>query len=326
MTKQRYAKFWSRRSIVSLIGIDYPILEESGHDNIRKFYIAGALVLAILAISFCAVFYAFDLMFDMWHAEILLSSFFSLMFFIIYIFLIQTFSKEVFPTTYKIKFLNLSNLSRIGFVLMIGFLIAQPIKIFVYRHQLENDISDYKGNLYQKFEKINANLYATDLNKLINSKTIYLSMPKSATLSSEIDKIDRTINDINNQISLANNKTQTNILTSNFFIKRIELAGHYPFSPVVVILVLSLFFTPIALIYSISGKSKYYNLKKKHDKELVINNYLNFKNKYTHLFERKYELENIPFHEPFIDPPFNTERKPFPNYLSQEDFFNNLFE
>lgn len=190
MAKQRYARFWSRRSMVSLIGIDYSILERSEHNNLLKFCSAGFLVLVILATSFFSVFYAFDLMFDMWHAEILLSSFFSLMFFTIYIFLIQTFSKEVFPTKYKLKFFNLSNLSRLGFVLMIGFLIAQPIKIFVYKHQLDNDIALYKNNLYQRFSAINVNLYATDMQKLLEERTVYRSMPKSSILDDEISKIN----------------------------------------------------------------------------------------------------------------------------------------
>jgi hypothetical protein len=326
MAKQRYVRFWSRRSIVSLIGIDYPILEESEHDNLFKFYIAGFLVLGILVISFWSVFYAFDLMFDMWHAEILLSSFFSLMFFTIYIFLIQTFSKEVFPTTYKLKFFNLSNLSRIGFVLMIGFLIAQPIKIFMIKEQLDRDLEIYKTQLYQKFNKINASLYYSDINKLVNEKIRYQSMPKSETIDKEIVEIDKALNKINNQINSANIKAEDNISNSNFFIKRIELGSKYPITKAIVFLVIILFFTPILLIYSISGKSRYYALKKSKDKKLVISEYADFKSKYNLLFEEKYKLSGIQFHEPFLDAPFNTIRKPLPNYLSQDDFFNNLIE
>ena len=324
MVKQRYVGFWSRRSIVSLIGIDYPILEKSEHDNLSKFYLAGFLVLVILAISFCSVFYAFDLMFDMWHAEILLSSFFSLMFFTIYIFLIQTFSKEVFPTKYKIKFFNLSNLTRLGFILMIGFLIAQPIKIFVVRHQLDNDIAIYKEQLYQNFCIVNRNLYLSDVTKLLNNKSRYQLMPESETLDGEILKIDSAIAVINVQIVLANNKAKESIISSNFLIKRIEIANKYPKTIFIVILVLLLFLTPIFLIYSISGTSRYYALKKENDKKLVLTEYSNFKRTYTLLFLKKYEQTGIHFYEPYIDAPFNTTRKPLPDYLSQEDFFNNL--
>lgn len=324
MAKQRYVRFWSRRSIVSLIGIDYPILERSEHDNLLKFCLAGFLVLCILGISFFSAFYAFDLMFDMWHAEILLSSFFSLMFFVIYIFLIQTFSKEVFPTKYKFKFFNLSNLSRLGFVLMIGFLLAQPIKIFVVRHQLDNDIELYKEQLYFKFCKVNADLYFSDLKKISIDKSRYQSMPESTTLNVEIIKMDMKIAEINNAISLANSIAKNNISTSNFFIKRIEFASKYSKASFIVFLVVVLFFTPILLIYSISGRSKYYELKKINDKNLVLSDYSNFKSKYNLLFQNKYKLQNIHFYEPFLDPPFNTIRIPQPDCLSQDDFFNNL--
>ncbi|MFC4144019.1 DUF4407 domain-containing protein [Pedobacter mendelii] len=326
MAKQRYVRFWSRRSIVSLIGIDYPILEQSEHDNLPKFYFAGFLVLGILAISFCSVFYAFDLMFDMWHAEILLSSFFSLMFFTIYIFLIQTFSKEVFPTTYRFKFFNLSNLSRIGFVFMIGFLLAQPIKIFLYRHHLDNDLQQYKTQLYQEFSKVNANLYATDIAKLLSEKNSYQLMAKSETLNTEISKIDAEVLKINDQINLANFKARETIYNSNFFIKRIEIANKYPGSFLIVTLVLVLFFTPILLIYSISGTSEYYKIKKANDKILVLSDYSVFKYKYTQMFEKKYGLMNVNFYEPFSDPPFNTKKKTQPEYLNQETFFNDLIE
>lgn len=324
MAKQRYVRFWSRRTIVSLIGIDYSILERSEHDNLPKFYLAGFLVLGILAVSFLSVFYAFDLMFDMWHAEILLSSFFSLMFFTIYVFLIQTFSKEVFPTTYKVKFFNLSNLSRIGFVLMIGFLIAQPVKIFSVKAQLDNDIELYKDRLYQKFCKANQDLYRNDINRLTDDKRRYQLMARSETLDDEITKIDAALFRISEEISKTNLKAKDNISSSDFFIKRIELATKYPQTSIIVILILALFFTPIILIYSISGTSKYYSLKKENDKNLVLKDYDVFKTRYSLLFERKYHLNNIKYHEPFLDPPFNTIQKPQPKYLLQVDFFNNL--
>ncbi len=56
----------------------------------------------------------------------------------------------------------------------------------------------------------------------------------------------------------------------------------------------------------------------------MLTEYSNFKKTYTLLFQKKYGLTGIHFYEPYIDAPFNTIRKPLPDYLSQEDFFNNL--
>lgn len=325
MAKHRYVRFWSKRSIVSLIGIDYKVLEASEHDNFLKFFAAGFLVLGILGVSFFGVFYAFELMFEMWHAELLLSSFFSLMFFTIYIFLIQTFSKEVFPTPYKIKFFNLSNLSRTGFVLMIGFLIAQPIKIFLLRHQLDNDIAVYRVNLYEQFCEANKVLYNNDINKLNADISRYQLLPKSITVAAEIAKIKGQLNQIDQKINQQNKNAWASIAKSNFFIKRITIAAKYPLGKLIVILVLTLFFVPIVLIYSISGTSRYYKLKKLKDRKMVDEAYAIFKLKYSQLFLHNYQLPNVQYHENFEDPPFNTIRKNGPDYFSQDEFFKKFF-
>ncbi|GGI23273.1 hypothetical protein GCM10008119_06840 [Pedobacter mendelii] len=151
-------------------------------------------------------------------------------------------------------------------------------------------------------------------------------MAKSETLNTEISKIDAEVLKINDQINLANFKARETIYNSNFFIKRIEIANKYPGSFLIVTLVLVLFFTPILLIYSISGTSEYYKIKKANDKILVLSDYSVFKYKYTQMFEKKYGLMNVNFYEPFSDPPFNTKKKTQPEYLNQETFFNDLIE
>ena len=325
MTRRPGVNFFSVRSIVSLIGIDYTILKRSGDNNILKFLLSGFLVITIMATSFISVFYAFELMFHMWYAELLLSSFFSLMFFNIYIFLIQTFSKEVFPVAYKIRFFNLSNLSRLGFVLLIGYLIAQPIKIFIVRNQLDLDISVYKETLYNNFCQVNEALYSKDLTDLNNQRSYYSRLQKNETVDKQIAGIDNRLINIRQNILLANEYANQKIQRSDFFIKRIELAARYPITTLVMLTVVVVFFAPVALIYSISGNSEYYKLKKNSDKKLVVNDYNRFKDYYRRSMRSKYGL-NINFYEHYVDPPFNTERHPAPVYLDQESFFDNLLE
>lgn len=325
MANQVYVKFFSTKSIVSLIGIDYTILQKTDNDNHNKFYLSGFLVLVIMVISFLSVYYGFDLMFNMWYAELLLSSFFSLMFFNIYIFLIQTFSKEIFPTAYKIKFFNLSNLSRMGFVLLIGFLIAQPVKIFFVRHQLDQDITAYKVRLFDNFCSVNKQLYAEDIGKLTIERAHYTSLGNNETMKEQVSKIDHQLLEIENLIAEANAEAYKKINQSNFFIKRVEMAGRYPISSLIAVIIVAIFFAPVALIYSISGNSKYYSLKKNSDKKLVTEDYKRFKQHYTRLFQEKHGV-TVQFYEPFADAPFNTRRKPEPTYFSQDHFFYNLLE
>ncbi len=288
-----------------------------------KFFLSGFLVIMIMVISFLSIFYAFELMFQMWHAELLLSCFFSLMFFNIYIFLIQTFSKEVFPVPKQFKFFNLSNLSRMGFVLLIGFLIAQPVKIFFVRHKLDRDIATYKTELYNNFCRVNTSLYKADLDKLNKQRDHYTALGKTEILTAQIIKIDSQLGNIDNAISSANSRAHDKINRSNFFIKRVEFAGKYPIPKFIMFIVLAIFFAPVALIYSISGNSKYYQLKKHSDRNLVIQDYNRFKKHYSILFSIKHGV-NTRFYEHFVDPPFNTTKKPEPIYFNQEDFFNNL--
>ncbi|MGB4400118.1 MAG: DUF4407 domain-containing protein, partial [Daejeonella sp.] len=167
MPRPKNIKFFSKRTIVSLIGIDYTIIKEAGEENIHKFYIAGLLVILILLLSFFSVFYAFELMFHMWYAELFLALFFSLMFFTIYVLLIQTFSKEVLPKSQFQPIFNLSNLSRLGFVCLISFIISQPIKIFLLSENLEEGIKIYKIELFNTFNQSLESLHSSDQAKLI---------------------------------------------------------------------------------------------------------------------------------------------------------------
>ncbi|EEI93881.1 hypothetical protein HMPREF0765_0503 [Sphingobacterium spiritivorum ATCC 33300] len=318
MGKLHYPNVIKEKSIVSLIGIDYYLLKKSKH-NLIKFYISGILIILILFISFFSVFYGFELMFKMWYAELLFSLFFSLMFCNIYVFLIQTFSKEVFPGP-KLKFFNLSNISRVGFVLLIGFLIAQPIKIFFLRDQLKIDIRKHKMELYQNFCLTNKNLYISEINKLNLKKKHYMLFGENTSMLNQLTKIEEQLNDINNRIDQANTAAFEKINRSDFFIKRIEIAGRYRLGVLINVLILIIFCAPLLLIYSISGNRGYYQLKKEKDRELVIREYENFKENYTNTFVLKYGLFGVSFYEPYIDPPFNTIRKQNPYYRSQDDF------
>lgn len=316
------SRFLSTRSIVSLIGIDHKILARTDFDNRLKFMITGLLVIGIMLISFLSVFYGFELMFHMWHAELLLSAFFSLMFFNIYIFLIQTFSKEVFPTPYKVTFFNLSNLSRLGFVIFIGFLIAQPIKVYVVRENLERDISNYKLSLFKRFSACNSSLYSKEIADLQNRKKHFDNYGTIQIATEEIEKADKRLSEIAISIHRANAKAYYKINQSDFFIKRVEFAARYRLSNIIMLFVVAVFVAPAALIHSISKDSKYYMEKKNADRNLVISHYQSFKRNYSEFFRTKYEMD-ISFYEHFIDPPFNSQRKIKLPGLTQDDFFKN---
>ncbi|MXV50338.1 DUF4407 domain-containing protein [Pedobacter sp. HMF7647] len=315
--------FFSKKVLLSLIGVDYELFERSGRSNAVQFAMTGIFVILILIISFLSVFYAFDLMFDKWHAELLLSLFFSVMFFNLYVFLIQTFSKESFPGFGGIKILNTSNLSRLGFVLLLGFLIAQPVRIFLLRSKLDVDIADFKAKLYQSFAEKNARLYSTEINNLHAKKQRFI-MLGGETAEEEIIQVDKELTDINQTVEQANALAAATIDDSSFFIKRIELSNRYPQTTIITTLVLIIFLMPVALIYFVPTTSHYYKQKKENERSLILTNYGDFKIRYKRLFQEKYGLKDIQFYEHFDDPPFNSLKKSNGAYLNQDEFFERL--
>ena len=312
------------QGIVSLIGIDYYLLKLSGEENILKFFISGFFVILIFVISFFSVFYGFDLMFNMWYAELLLASFFSLTFLTIYILLIQTFSKETLPSSYKTTFFSTSNITRICFVLLISFLIAQPIKIFFLKDILDNEISGYKDSLYKEFEVKSRKLYQNDLGRLNKRYTEYNRLTYNGS-SLLITQIEDQINEINNRIEKDDQAAYFKISNSDFFLKRIVLANKYPQSWFICLIVMAIFSIPVYLIYSISDHSNYYLLKKDRDHKLVLDEYEKFKVRYHSIFQTNYG-KDIPFCELYEDPPFNKIKKPEPVYLDHNDFYKDIFE
>jgi hypothetical protein len=308
------------RGMVSFIGIDYTLLKRSGEDNISKFYLSGFLVLLIALVSFLSVFYGFDLMFHRWYAEFLLSTFFSLTFLTIYLLLIQTFSKETFPSGNRWLFFNTSNITRICFVLLISFLIAQPVKIFLIRESLDREIAVYKINLNEAFARKNAQLYQKDLEKLKRQRSRYKNPNGDLAIGQYLARSEEQISDIYQRIALDNQDAAIKINGSDFFLKRIERANKYPKAWLATLFVIALFGLPVYLIYSISDNSSYYLEKKRNDRWLVLEDYARFKTRYHLLFKSKYG-KDIYYHEPFLDPPFNKRRKAEPQYGTGADFY-----
>ncbi|WP_448698115.1 DUF4407 domain-containing protein [Mucilaginibacter sp. AW1-3] len=289
--------------IISFIGIDYHLLKRSGEQNIAKFYLSGLLVLIIFALSFFSVFYALNLMFHTWYAEFVLATFLSLTFLNIYLLLIQTFSKETLPAGYKTSFFTTSNITRVCFVLMISFLMAQPLRIVLLRDELDHDIENYKDSLYQDFVNRTDQLYQPDLLRL--------------------ERRHQTVLVIDSLIQADRQGARDNISRSDFFLKRITIAGKYRLSWLICLLVMAIFSLPVYLIYSISENSRYYTEKRNRDHQLVSDQYQEFKHRYLRIFQTRYQLE-VEFPEDHEDPPFNWIKKQAPTYRKTADLTDKI--
>jgi hypothetical protein len=309
----------SVKAIVSFIGIDYYLLRQSGEDNVDKFYVCGLLVMVIFLISFCSVYYAFDLMFHQWYAEVLLATFFSLTFLTIYLLLIQTFSKEGLPAGYKTSFFTTSNIARICFVVMISFLIAQPVRIYLMRERLDTDITRYRADLYADFAKKNANLYRGDLLKLNQRANVFGHLNSGGVANGLKLNNAREIAAIRQRIVEDNAVAYGKIASSDFFLKRIAFVKRYPVSWLICLGVMIIFGLPVLLIYSISGDSRYYTAKKNFDHNFIQSHYELFKRDYERTFLTRYQHQTR-FYENYADAPFNWIRQTEPVHGSKADF------
>lgn len=319
MDRRDEGRLLSQRNFIGLIGIDYHILEQSQKGNFIKFYLTSALVILIFITSFGSIYYGFDLLFDMWHAELLLSLFFSFMFFNIYIFLIQTFSKEVFPSAVRLGFFNLSNLSRLGFVIMLGFILSQPIKVYLFRQQLDQEVMAYKQKLAINFSQSNQRLYQKEFQDLNSRRKQLQNQASVPIVKAQLMSINHQLTQIRQNILDQNRVAANEIEQSNFFIQRIKFAYHIPLAKLIELIIIALYCAPVLIIYSISKDHQYYQLKKKEESKLVIQHYLLFKSLYQQTFKRNYHID-VEIHENYLDPPFNTRKKPVPEYMDQEQF------
>lgn len=312
--------YYTKKTLVGLIGIDYRLLQETGKKTQLRFVWAARFVALILLLSFVSVYYAFELMFHNWFAQVMLSLFFSLMFATIYVLLIQTFSKQPLGDQGRMFGLNISNASRGAFILFIGFLIAKPIEILVLAKYVGKDIITYKENLKRKFAKTTDLVYSSDLAKLQRNLTFFKSMGTTIP-KKELMEIQDRIDAIHEKMKAIVNATNQSIDNSDFFLKRIELSTqNYLISWFFCALIIFLFATPVIVIYTISSSSEYYQLKRDKDVSLVVNQYNQFLLAYSQTFEKTFQLMDIQFYEIHSDAPFRTMRVSPPVYSSQEEF------
>ena len=305
---------FSPKSFVSLLGAEYHLMRDAG--VLRRFYISSLLIIIILLLTWISIYYALDLLFDAPAIEILLAIFFCLLFFCIYIFLINTFAKE--NRKHK-RILNASNIIRIGFVVFMGFLTAQPLVILLYSTPLASDVENYKRQLFNEHTaKINA-LINVEITKLATEQQYYTNQKNrfgTSAYDRELEKISGRTGALQHKKTILEQTAQQTIDRNSFFLFRVEKVNNKnPISWLLTLLVVLLFLMPGYLIYSISSKHKYYQLKKAREKEMVASAYSQFTRRYQTMFR-----EPVTIFSRYEDPPFNKVRKQSPVAASITDF------
>ena len=300
------------KGFIRLLGGEYDLMQKAGGTVLFKFYVSSVIILLIAAISFVSIAYAIELLFHVIIVEILLSTFLSLLFVLLFIFIVNTFTKDARQR----KLLNFSNITRLGFVMFIGFIISKPIEAFLYRDTIKTDIEYHKAALVKEHSLKIDQLFAHDLSKLEAERNKYTSLG----FGGEVLKADQQLAFINQKKKDLAAVSAFRIEQGAYFIYRIKLiSGKYPGNWLISLAVVILFLLPVFLIYSISSDEEYFKRKHAQEKRMVERAYKAFTQKYAELFFSAYGLE-LEFYSKYEDPPFNTLLKKRPVCRSANDF------
>lgn len=302
----------NRKGFIKLVGGEYELMHKAGGTVLFKFYLSSVIILLIAVLSFVSIFYAIRLLFHVLLVEIMLSTFLSLLFVLLFIFIVNTFTKE----TRQRKLFNLSNITRLGFVMFIGFIISKPIEALWYKDTIEADIQNHKTELVKDHSlKINQ-LFDRDLARLIAEKNKYTSMG----LPAGIPQIDQQLSLIAQKKNDLAAVSALRIEQGAYFIYRIKIiAGKYPGAWLISLFIVAFFLLPVYLIYSISSDEEYFKTKKEQEKRMIERAYKAFTKKYPEIFLAVFNVK-LEFYSKYEDPPFNTLIKKAQVCRSVNDF------
>ncbi|MBO9592520.1 MAG: DUF4407 domain-containing protein [Niabella sp.] len=310
----------SQRSFVKLLGGEYDLMRSTG--ILKRFYAATLLIIAILLLTCISIFYAIELLFHSIAVETTLAVFFSLLFICIYIFLLNTFSKE---DRKRKKKLNFSDIIRIGFIAFMGFLIAQPLIILVYAASLSADVAHYKQQLLNTHTTRIAGLTEKETGKLAARHHHYNRQKQQSGTTiydDQMARIDRTLQAMEIKTQALESAAARTIAANSFFLYRIKrVNGSYPLSGLLVLIIVTLFMLPALLIYTISGEHHYYRQKKALERKLISDAYHAFTMHYKKLWD-----QSVTIFSRYIDPPFNTIRKKPPVSGNTNDFIQKYID
>lgn len=307
----------SSGSFVKLLGAEYDLVRHTA--VLKRFYLSALLIITVTVLTSISIYYAIVLLFHSILFEILLSLFFSLLFVCIYIFLLNTFSKE---NRKHRNALNASNAIRIGFIAFMGFLIAQPLAILLHAAPLAADVENYKSKLLKNHSQKITALTKRELTNLTTQYRYYADQKDkfgTSFYNDQLHKIDSTLKSIRHKTAALEFAAYQTINNNSFFLYRVKKLNYsYPLSWLLSLLIILLFILPGYLVYSISSQDQYYQLKKARERKLVSDAYNCFAASYEKLFDRK-----ITIFSRYKDPPFNSIRKQPPVAATMRDFVQN---
>jgi hypothetical protein len=238
---------------------------------------------------------------------------------LMYVFLINTFTKESFNTR---KALTFSNISRTGFVLFMAFVLSKPLEIWVNEEHYAAQVNTYKERLMSEFSTHLLDLYKKDEMRLAK-RGAYLNYQStllgSTVVREELSSVNQQLEDIRRKKELSLINAQTRIDEAPFFLFQVKCATGCMRAWMLCLCLVGLFILPGYLIYTIPPDDQYVVAKSQKEHKAIETAFRRFLDDYLRIFARQ-QLSIKEYSTVWQDPPFNTVRKDQLESGSQEDF------
>lgn len=311
-----YGRKKGSRNFTRLVGAEYHLLQQAGGKVLMTFYFSASVILLIAILSFLSIRYAIELLFHNPIVEVSLSVFLSLLFVVMYIFLLNTFTES----GKKHEKFSMSNVIRTGFVIFMAFMISKPVEVYLFDTSLTRKVGDYKSRLYAEHIKKIDVLYVADMGLLLKKRNYYDNLNASHVFDEQINLIDRKLNLLQEKKEKLVDASKARIERADYFVYRVRQVSENISAWLICLLVTVLFLLPGYLVYLIATQGEYFKIKKSYEERIVLKDYRKFLKDYKELFWNKHGCE-IEIFSNYEDPPFNSRLKEAVRYESSTEFY-----
>jgi hypothetical protein len=324
--KSKSIRFIKERRLLSLIGVEYALASETKTSTKGRLCATCCFIVTNALLALLSMYYAFDNLFESVFIGMLLAFFFAALLLNLYVFLIQTFSKNSLDYQRKKMGLQFSNFTRIVFVLFIGFIISCPLYVMVLNKSIASNIEEYKHELIDAYKNQNSLLHNEEIKRIDKEIAKYAEQAAlgitGANAKLKSLKVDLKEEEANNKSE--NDYAADEINNSAFFLKEIQIGIiGYKVSWLLIFFIVLLYAAPVFLVQSISSKNEYFIKRIDFERKLIEFHYEKFKQHYSNIFEILGLTKS--FYEAYTDAPFNTKKPEEPKQFSQEEFMKDMF-
>ena len=302
-----------KQFLIFVCGFD-PLIIQKEHiaDLTFKKFAFGFMLVIVL--SFFSTFIVFINTIENLLGSIILAAFFSLLIVNLYRLIIVTSS----PNNLKLKKENFRDM--IGhyivkaiLLLMIFFIISEPLETFVFKNNIAAYLNDYKEELVDNFEDQLKSISIENIEKLTHENELTIKFRKKNNL--KIDSMGQKLLDEKIIFILQKDQKQIfdleqKITKANFFFKQISIANSkIPQSYLFSILILLIILFPVYLIMYDENFKNYFMFEEDSNNYIIQNNWEKYSVKQEELFfettGKKILRQNL-----YEDPPFNKIKSP----------------